>query len=114
MIGIIGRMDARILIQRPASERDSQGSVIQSWMDRGTVWAKAESLTLATALETTNGNDRTAASEYRFTIRHQSLLNDLATTDRIVWNEANFDILSVTPMPEGRPDHIIITARRRA
>ena len=59
-------------------------------------------------------HERYGSQDYRFTIRHQSALASLSVTDRITWRNRNYDILAVTPMPEGRPDTIIITARRRA
>lgn len=109
MIGQIGKMDTRIVIQRPASSVDSQGSVIDEWGDLAAVWAESKALT---GNESASGNERVATQDYSFKIRHQSALASLATTDRLAWKGAYFDILSAAPMPEGRPDQILITARR--
>lgn len=106
-----GRLDQRITLQRATDTPDAQGSTVKTWTDRGTVWARAESIAAA---ETTQGNARVATQNYRFTIRFQSAMADLNAADRVVWNGLNHDILSAVPMPEGRPDKIIITAQRKA
>lgn len=111
VIGIIGQLDSRIDLERATTALDSQGSATESWTGFGTVWARAESLAGG---ESTNGNAREATRDYRFTVRHQTALAALGAQDRIVWGTRIFDILSAVPMPEGRPDRIIITARERA
>ncbi|MES2706081.1 MAG: phage head closure protein [Verrucomicrobiota bacterium] len=107
-------MDIRITLQRPAPVPDAQGSVIDSWAGLASVWAKAEAVPSVVTQEAAKDRERHGSQDYRFTIRHQSALESLTVTDRIVWQGKHYDILAAVPMPEGRPDTIIITARRRA
>lgn len=111
MIGQIGKLDTRITLQRPTPSVDAQGSSTNSWAGLATVWAESKAIESG---EVTAGNERTATRDYTFKIRYQSALATLAATDRVVWRGSNFDILSAVPLPEGRPDQILITARRRA
>lgn len=111
MIPIIGKLDTRIILQRATNATDGQGSVTKTWATLATVWTIAEALT---ATEATNGNERTAFTDYKFIIRHQDALATLSPADRVQHASINYDILSAVPMPEGRPDQIIITARRKA
>jgi SPP1 family predicted phage head-tail adaptor len=109
-----GKLDTRITIQRDAGGTDAQGSVTQSWSARATVWANARAVPSMTTQERMGETERYGSADYVFTIRWQSLLANLSTSDRIQWGGDSFEILSVFPMPEGRPDRIQITARSRA
>jgi SPP1 family predicted phage head-tail adaptor len=111
MITHIGRFDTRVTLQTPTETVDDQGSTTQTWATTATVWAKIETIS---ATETTNGNERTPVQEYRFTVRYQSTLATFSAGCRIQRDGINYDILSALPMPEGRPDTIQITARRKA
>ncbi len=107
----IGEKDARILIQRPTDVIDGQGSVTQTWASLASCWAKTKPTASA---ETANGNERSASAGMAFTVRYQSLLEDLTTKDRVNWDGMLYDILTADPMPPARPVEIQITARRKA
>lgn len=109
-----GRLDTRITIQRATDATDEQGSAVQSWADRGAVWANAKAAPSVTTQERMGETERYGSADYVFTIRHQSRLADLSASDRIQWRGDSFEILAVFPLPEARPDRIQITARRRA
>ncbi len=117
MIGQIGRLDTRITIQAPTDAVDAQGSPTLTWATIGTVWAnvKAMDAGMGTAnAEATNGHERSAGLIYQFTVRRQASIAATSARHRIQWSGHNFDITAVQPMPEGRPDHLIITAIRKA
>ena len=103
----IGHRDARITIQRAADTVDDQGSVTQAWSALATVWAHAQTMS---GKETTNGSSRDATAEQVFSVRYQSLLDDLNPRDRISWGGFVYDITSALPLPPSRPAEIIISA----
>lgn len=105
----IGKLDARITLQRATQSTDDQGSPVDTWADLAAVSARSKALK---ATEATEGNARSFTSDYEFTVRFWSKLADLSPTDKVKWRDVIFDILAATPMPEGRPNCIIITARR--
>lgn len=99
-----------MILQRATDTVDAQGSVSKTWATLGTVWGSAEAIA---ATETTDGNTRAGSHDYRFTVRHQSSIT-LTPADRVSWKDKYFDIISVRPIPEGRPDQIQIIARSAA
>ncbi len=107
----IGKMDARITIQRATVTTDDQGSVTETWADLATVWAHALTDEIRATEESTEGT-RQASADTTFTIRYQLALSDLGTKDRISFKGVNHDILSAVPAPDTRPDSIVIRARR--
>ena len=111
MIGQIGRLDTRIIIQAATDAVDAQGSVTKTWATVVTVWAAVKILG---ATETTNGNERSASRDYQFTVRKQSALAAIGAGHRILWDGVYFDISAVQAMPEGRPDYYLITASEKA
>lgn len=111
MKSAIGKMDARITLQRAVDVVDLQGSVSQQWENVATVWAE---VTPVAAAEATNGNARTATTAHTFKIRYQRGFAGLNPIFRIIWNDGIWDISGSTAMPVARPDSIVLTAVRVA
>jgi SPP1 family predicted phage head-tail adaptor len=112
VIGQIGQLDRRIKLQFPRTSADAQGSPVTEWQDTAEVWAKAASLPGAT--ETTNGNAREAIADCQFVIRYQRSIAGTGPDFRVLFQNQYYDIISIVPDPIGRPDKLIITARRSA
>jgi len=108
----IGKLDSRCEFQRATDAVDAQGSVSKTWAALVTVWcaAKADQ----SAGEFLTGNIMDGSQIYVFTVRQRASLADLTIRDRIVWKAKNHNIISIQPLPEGRPDKIQITAQRAA
>ena len=104
----IGSLRARVTFQRATETNSDTGSVVQTWADIATTWARVEPLA---------GKERYAAMQvqsdvdYRILARYQSTLSDLAPNDRATWNGITFDIKSVINT-EGRDIELQIFARQ--
>lgn len=83
-----GRLDQRISIETPASAEDALGQDARSWLPSVTVWAEAKEQMGREFL----AGDYKAEEKVAFRIRWRAV----DSTARIVWNDRNYRIESVT------------------
>lgn len=102
-----GKLDRRILIQRPVVVRDEHGDEIEGWVDVATVWAE---------FKRTGGNEEFRASQtsnvqtVAFRIRFRAGLDPKMT---VVYEGRRYDILDVGESEDGRRVGITLTCEAR-
>ena len=104
-------LDRRITLQMPFESIDAQGSVIQEWRDSAEIWAGVKDLEGAEAVE---GTARRAIQAREFTVRYQRAIAGTGPTYRIKYANEFFDIVSVNPLPLGRPGFLVFSTVRNA
>lgn len=87
------RLDERVTFQRKESERQTSGSMLESWVDVGQAWA---------AMDATMAKERFAAAElhqvnaYACWIRAEIVSRyALDTTMRVLWRGVPYDIQDI-------------------
>jgi SPP1 family predicted phage head-tail adaptor len=104
-----GKLDRRIVLQRPTVTADETGQEVATWATLSTVWAAK--------LNVSDG-ERMAASEVaaqidlRFQIRWSTTVADLNAKDRLTFEGRIFDIVGTKEL--GRREGIEISASARA
>lgn len=90
-----GALDRFIEIQRVVETQDDAGGLVHTWSRLMTTWARVESVSAVEHFAA----DRDVGTRVRvFVIRHYS---DITHKDRIVYEDRNYDILSLEDV-EGR------------
>lgn len=84
----IGQLDQIVKLQQP-TETNTSGSVVKSYADVATVWARIVSEKGNEAFTSARVNAR---EKLRIEIRHRS---DVDVTWRLVWDAKNYNILNV-------------------
>jgi SPP1 family predicted phage head-tail adaptor len=82
-------LDKRVLLQRPATGRDSHGQPLTGWQDVGTVWANVKDLTGRQYIAASATQNSVQAT---ITIRYQS---GIVPAMRAVHGDVVYDIESV-------------------
>lgn len=98
-----GRLDRRIVIERPVSTTDTFGASIQTWTEVATVWASVRQLRGQEYLSAQAGQ---AEVDAVFKLRYRA---DLTPVMRITYGGANYDIKSISEI--GRREALEIMAR---
>lgn len=106
-----GKLDQRITIKRPSTERTFTGGHKYAYSDFKTVWAEIRYLK---GRELVEAAQRFAEVEVKFTIRYSGEVSSVTAKDIISHNGVEYDILAALPIPGGRPEKIEILARGRA
>lgn len=103
-----GELDRRIVVERATIETDDYGGETKSWSQWCNPWAK---VTYGRADERRQAAQEEASLAATFRVRANVKTSDIKTTDRIVYDNAMWDISSNVPFNRTARD---ITAIRAA
>ena len=106
---IAGRLDARLGLFEPTQGVDAIGAPVETWVDRGSVWAHVMPLRDA---ERFANSEVTASLTHRFHVRRSSLTSEINAKWRVVYDGRNHDVVAVKEI--GRNVGFEITASARA
>jgi SPP1 family predicted phage head-tail adaptor len=99
-----GKLDRRIRIDERTVVQDGIGGETETWVERATVWAEKRDLS---GRELILAQQEAATATTRFVIRFR---DDVAQTDRIVYDGVNHDIQHIAEI--GRGEGLEILAKR--
>ena len=96
----ISGMDRKIRVERVIETVDTLGDVRETWSTLMTIFAETRYLKGTEAEEARQLHTET---DTKFVIRWSTESAGIRTKDRIVLDSTQYNILSVVPMPGGRP-----------
>lgn len=102
-----GQFDRRIVLQRAVTVDDGLTTVISGWEPLATVWAKYIPISGAEMLA---AGETASFNRVRFKIRNDSLWSDLNATDRLTFDDKEYNIDAVRS--EGRGFFLIDAVAR--
>ncbi|MEG3177047.1 phage head closure protein [Sphingomonas sp. RB3P16] len=109
MIGLdAGELDRRVVVERATTETDDYGGEVKTWSQWCKPWAK---ITYGRAEERRQAAQEEASLVATFRVRDNAKTSDIRTTDRIVYENAVWDISSNVPFNRTGRD---ITAIRKS
>ncbi|KDN13816.1 phage head closure protein [Snodgrassella communis] len=89
-----GKLDKRVLIQRPEISKDEFGGIKKNWVDVGKVWANMSYLSGREFVK--NGLD-SASSTVSIRVRRNSITAAITPQYRIMYKGSIFNIQAVLP-----------------
>lgn len=104
-----GDLDRRVRLERATETRDAYNEPVLTWGVLAEVSAAYEPLSDG---ERFRASERASAAEARFRIRYSSLVADLSSRDRLVFEGAVHEIDRVKPI--GRREGLEITTLARS
>lgn len=102
-----GKLDRRILIQRPVPVRNETGEQITGWVDVATVWA---SFTRKSGREEQRAEQRSNRQDAEIEIRYRP---GITPTMCVVHDGERWEIDDVGESGEGRRDGLLLTCHAR-
>jgi len=107
-----GARNRRIAFHRAEITKDAMNADVQTWPELGKRWACAS---FGTGQERRDAAQQSGSAPATFRVLLDSLTRTLTITDRIRYLEADWDITSIVPAADERPNTAIdITAIRAA
>jgi SPP1 family predicted phage head-tail adaptor len=102
-----GQLDRRIELQRATTSDDGYTTEVTGWTTLADVWAKLVPISGAEMLA---AGEQGAFDKVRLKIRRDSLWSDLNATDRLLFDDKAYNIVSVRQ--EGRGFYLIDAVAR--
>lgn len=102
-----GRLDRRILIQRPVPVRNDTGEQLTGWADVASVWA---SFNRKSGTEEQRAEQRSNRQDVEFEIRYRA---GITPTMSVIHDGERYEIDDVGECGEGRRDGLLLTCHAR-